>query len=52
MTTADDLPLLRRRREPGGQSAIVIVSTLPKVLLYPWLARYFFRNVLSGTVRG
>ncbi|MBV8083874.1 MAG: carbohydrate ABC transporter permease [Chloroflexi bacterium] len=51
------LPMVFRFAGGGGGasqagSAIIIVSILPIVLLYPWLQRYFFRNVLSGAVRG
>jgi putative aldouronate transport system permease protein len=49
------LPLLFRFSGGGVSqvgSAIIIVSIVPIVLLYPWLQRYFFRNVLQGAVRG
>jgi len=49
------LPMLFRFGGGGGGqigSAVIIVSILPIVLLYPWLQRYFFRNVLQGAVRG
>jgi ABC-type glycerol-3-phosphate transport system permease component len=34
------------------QMAIVIVATLPILLVYPFLQRYFTRGVLSGAIKG
>src|SRR5262249_52428948 len=34
------------------QMAIVVVATLPILLVYPFLQRYFTRGVLTGAIKG
>ena len=34
------------------QNATVIVSTLPIVLLYPFLQKYFIKGIMIGSVKG
>ena len=49
------LPMMLRFAGGGGGqlgSAVIIVSIVPILLLYPWLQRYFFRDVLLGAFRG
>ena len=33
-------------------AAVIIVATVPILLVYPWLQKYFSRGVLSGALRG
>jgi ABC-type glycerol-3-phosphate transport system permease component len=34
------------------QMAVVVVATLPILLVYPFLQRYFTQGVLSGAIKG
>jgi putative aldouronate transport system permease protein len=34
------------------QMAVVIVATLPIIIVYPFLQKYFTQGVLSGAVKG
>lgn len=34
------------------QNAVVVVSTLPIVLLYPFLQKYFIKGIMIGSVKG
>ena len=38
--------------EAGIRSASIIVSTLPIILVYPWLQKYFAKGALLGAVKG
>jgi ABC-type glycerol-3-phosphate transport system permease component len=33
-------------------SAAVVVATVPILLVYPFLQRYFTRGILSGAIKG
>jgi putative aldouronate transport system permease protein len=32
--------------------AVIVVSTLPLILVYPFLQRYFIRGILVGAIKG
>lgn len=32
--------------------AVIIVSTLPMMVIYPWLQKYFAKGVMIGSVKG
>jgi ABC-type glycerol-3-phosphate transport system permease component len=34
------------------QMAVVVIATVPILVVYPFLQRYFVRGVLSGAVKG
>ena len=34
------------------QMAVVVVATVPILIVYPFLQRYFTRGVLSGAIKG
>ena len=38
--------------EGGVRSASILVSTLPILLVYPWLQKYFAKGALLGAVKG
>ena len=47
--TADDLMNVPAE---GVRSATVIASTIPILLVYPFLQKYFIKGVLIGSVKG
>jgi ABC-type glycerol-3-phosphate transport system permease component len=34
------------------QMAVVIIATLPIIIVYPFLQKYFTQGVLSGAIKG
>jgi putative aldouronate transport system permease protein len=34
------------------QMAVVVIATVPILLVYPFLQRYFVQGVLSGAIKG
>jgi ABC-type glycerol-3-phosphate transport system permease component len=34
------------------QMAVVVLATIPILLVYPFLQRYFTRGVLTGAIKG
>ena len=34
------------------QAASIILATLPIILVYPWLQKYFVKGVLVGSIKG
>ena len=37
--------------EEGIKAATIMVATVPILLLYPWLQRYFIRGVMIGAIK-
>ena len=52
--SAADVESMRRRELVQGlvQYALIVVSTLPLVVAYPFVQRYFVRGALIGAVKG
>ena len=38
--------------EEGIKAATIMVATVPILLVYPWLQRYFIRGVMIGAIKG
>jgi putative aldouronate transport system permease protein len=51
-TLAQNNPALREITPKTIQMAIVVLSTLPILLVYPFLQRYFTKGVLTGAIKG
>jgi ABC-type glycerol-3-phosphate transport system permease component len=47
-TVADTAPLVSQ----SFQTAVVVVASMPILLVYPFLQRYFTRGVLTGAIKG
>ena len=42
----------RRRPAQTIQMAVVVLATVPILLVYPFLQRYFTKGVLTGAIKG
>jgi putative aldouronate transport system permease protein len=51
-TLAQNNPALRQITPKTIQMAIVVLSTLPILLVYPFLQRFFTKGVLTGAIKG
>jgi putative aldouronate transport system permease protein len=51
-TLAQSNPAARQITPKTIQMAIVVLSTLPILVVYPFLQRYFTRGVLTGAIKG
>ncbi|MDR2750985.1 MAG: carbohydrate ABC transporter permease [Clostridiales bacterium] len=62
-SSVSDINSLRQRLQSGGQinivytpqsirMAITIISTIPIVLVYPFIQKYFIKGVMIGAVKG
>jgi ABC-type glycerol-3-phosphate transport system permease component len=51
-TLAQNNPTLRQTTPQTIQMAIVVLSTLPILIVYPFVQRFFTKGVLTGAVKG
>jgi ABC-type glycerol-3-phosphate transport system permease component len=42
----------RRAPQDTVEMAVVVVATLPILIVYPFLQKYFTRGVLTGAIKG
>ena len=53
METADDLRRLRERlRTESLKAAVIVISTLPILIVYPFIQRYFVKGAMIGAIKG
>jgi putative aldouronate transport system permease protein len=54
--TASDLNMMlqmgQRPTEATTRAALIVVSTLPIVMVYPFLQKYFIKGIMLGSVKG
>ena len=51
MENYDDLTYLRRAWLNAMKSAIVIVTVVPILLVYPFIQRFFIKGIMIGAIR-
>lgn len=51
---AEDAAALLRQQDAANQMkyVLIVVSTLPMLVIYPWLQKYFAKGVMIGSVKG
>lgn len=53
METADDLRRLRERLKTESlKAAVIVISTLPILIVYPFIQRYFVKGAMLGAIKG
>lgn len=53
METADDLRRLRERLKTESlKAAVIVISTLPILIVYPFIQRYFVKGAMIGAIKG
>lgn len=54
MITADDIDLIAKQARVADliKYCVIIVSTLPIIVVYPFLQRYFVQGMLVGAIKG
>lgn len=53
-TGAEEVAALIKQQEVANmlKYGVIVVSTLPMLILYPWLQKYFSKGVMIGSVKG
>lgn len=53
-TDAESVQYLYEQQDAANQIkyGVIVVSTLPMMIVYPWLQRFFAKGVMVGSVKG
>jgi len=52
MLNSNDTVVQQQMMSEGIKYALVIVASLPVLMLYPFLQKYFVKGVMIGAVKG
>ena len=53
METAEDMRRLRERLKTESlKAAVIVISTLPILIVYPFIQRYFVKGAMIGAIKG